>query len=124
MVDPVEPHKVFRVAQENGVDLKLVLTTHHHWFVISAHFPLSFELFYSCVCVCVVVLIFRFGVCLHLSVFNVFAIYYYVLELLIHNLSHIECVLAYKFCCYRALKVDLPKTEVHLWLCCEVDKLL
>nr|GMC59240.1 hydroxyacylglutathione hydrolase cytoplasmic [Ipomoea batatas] len=31
VVDPVEPHKVFRVAQENGVDLKLVLTTHHHW---------------------------------------------------------------------------------------------
>ncbi|GFP86636.1 hydroxyacylglutathione hydrolase cytoplasmic [Phtheirospermum japonicum] len=31
VVDPVEPHKVLRVAQENGVDLKLVLTTHHHW---------------------------------------------------------------------------------------------
>lgn len=30
-VDPAEPHKVFRAAQENGVDLKLVLTTHHHW---------------------------------------------------------------------------------------------
>ncbi|KAL0359087.1 UNVERIFIED_CONTAM: Hydroxyacylglutathione hydrolase cytoplasmic [Sesamum angustifolium] len=31
VVDPVEPHKILRVAQENGVDLKLVLTTHHHW---------------------------------------------------------------------------------------------
>lgn len=33
VVDPVEPHKVLRVAQENEVDLKFVLTTHHHWFV-------------------------------------------------------------------------------------------
>ncbi|XP_060202063.1 hydroxyacylglutathione hydrolase cytoplasmic-like [Lycium barbarum] len=31
VVDPVEPHKVLRVAQENQVDLKFVLTTHHHW---------------------------------------------------------------------------------------------
>ncbi|CAA2960564.1 hydroxyacylglutathione hydrolase cytoplasmic [Olea europaea subsp. europaea] len=31
VVDPVEPHSILRVAQENGVDLKLVLTTHHHW---------------------------------------------------------------------------------------------
>ncbi|KAL3521338.1 hypothetical protein ACH5RR_019487 [Cinchona calisaya] len=31
VVDPAEPHKVFLAAQENGVDLKLVLTTHHHW---------------------------------------------------------------------------------------------
>lgn len=31
VVDPVEPHKILRVAQENGVDLKLLLTTHHHW---------------------------------------------------------------------------------------------
>ncbi|XP_057776692.1 hydroxyacylglutathione hydrolase cytoplasmic [Salvia miltiorrhiza] len=31
VVDPVEPHKILRVAQENGVHLKLVLTTHHHW---------------------------------------------------------------------------------------------
>ncbi|KAK4718333.1 hypothetical protein R3W88_016671 [Solanum pinnatisectum] len=31
VVDPVEPHKVLRVAQENEVDLKFVLTTHHHW---------------------------------------------------------------------------------------------
>ncbi|XP_073126960.1 hydroxyacylglutathione hydrolase cytoplasmic [Henckelia pumila] len=31
VVDPVEPPKILRVAQENGVDLKLVLTTHHHW---------------------------------------------------------------------------------------------
>lgn len=31
VVDPVEPHKIIRVAQENGVNLKFVLTTHHHW---------------------------------------------------------------------------------------------
>ncbi|KAK3022371.1 hypothetical protein RJ639_047345 [Escallonia herrerae] len=31
VVDPVEPEKVLQVASENGVDLKLVLTTHHHW---------------------------------------------------------------------------------------------
>ncbi|XP_010278945.1 PREDICTED: hydroxyacylglutathione hydrolase cytoplasmic [Nelumbo nucifera] len=31
VVDPVEPEKILRVAAENGVDLKLVLTTHHHW---------------------------------------------------------------------------------------------
>ncbi|KAL7147646.1 hypothetical protein ABFS83_06G121100 [Erythranthe nasuta] len=31
VVDPVEPHKILRVAEENGVHLKLVLTTHHHW---------------------------------------------------------------------------------------------
>ncbi|CAA0811000.1 Hydroxyacylglutathione hydrolase cytoplasmic [Striga hermonthica] len=31
VVDPVEPHKILRIAQENGVELKLVLTTHHHW---------------------------------------------------------------------------------------------
>ncbi|KVI10042.1 Beta-lactamase-like protein [Cynara cardunculus var. scolymus] len=31
VVDPVEPEKVVGVAKENGVDLKLVLTTHHHW---------------------------------------------------------------------------------------------
>lgn len=30
-VDPVEPHNVLRVAEENGLDLKMVLTTHHHW---------------------------------------------------------------------------------------------
>ncbi|GJT04303.1 hydroxyacylglutathione hydrolase, cytoplasmic, partial [Tanacetum coccineum] len=32
VVDPVEPEKVISVAKEHGVDLKLVLTTHHHWF--------------------------------------------------------------------------------------------
>ncbi|KZV42598.1 hydroxyacylglutathione hydrolase cytoplasmic [Dorcoceras hygrometricum] len=32
VVDPVEPEKILRVAQENGVALKLVLTTHHHWW--------------------------------------------------------------------------------------------
>ncbi|KMZ57791.1 Hydroxyacylglutathione hydrolase [Zostera marina] len=30
-VDPVEPEKVLSMASELGVDLKLVLTTHHHW---------------------------------------------------------------------------------------------
>ncbi|KAF4380057.1 hypothetical protein F8388_018181 [Cannabis sativa] len=30
-VDPVEPEKVLNVAQQHGVVLKLVLTTHHHW---------------------------------------------------------------------------------------------
>lgn len=32
-VDPVEPDKVLGVAKENGVELKSVLTTHHHWYV-------------------------------------------------------------------------------------------
>ncbi|EXC21105.1 Hydroxyacylglutathione hydrolase cytoplasmic [Morus notabilis] len=31
VVDPVEPEKVVGVAQQHGVLLKLVLTTHHHW---------------------------------------------------------------------------------------------
>ncbi|KAL6526897.1 Hydroxyacylglutathione hydrolase cytoplasmic [Orobanche gracilis] len=31
VVDPAEPRKILRVAEENGVELKLVLTTHHHW---------------------------------------------------------------------------------------------
>ncbi|XAR66056.1 Hydroxyacylglutathione hydrolase [Bertholletia excelsa] len=31
VVDPVEPEKVLRVSKDNGVELKLVLTTHHHW---------------------------------------------------------------------------------------------
>lgn len=30
-VDPVEPEKVIQVSNENGVQLKAVLTTHHHW---------------------------------------------------------------------------------------------
>ncbi|XP_043710235.1 hydroxyacylglutathione hydrolase cytoplasmic-like [Telopea speciosissima] len=30
-VDPVEPEKLLQAVNENGVDLKLVLTTHHHW---------------------------------------------------------------------------------------------
>lgn len=41
VVDPVEPHKILRVAQENGVDLKLLLTTHHHWFLSLLPFPFS-----------------------------------------------------------------------------------
>ncbi|KAA0067033.1 hydroxyacylglutathione hydrolase cytoplasmic [Cucumis melo var. makuwa] len=31
VVDPVEPEKIVNVANEHGVHLKLVLTTHHHW---------------------------------------------------------------------------------------------
>ncbi|KAL8192832.1 hypothetical protein R6Q57_027280 [Mikania cordata] len=31
VVDPVEPEKVIEVAKENSVELKIVLTTHHHW---------------------------------------------------------------------------------------------
>ncbi|MED6114188.1 Hydroxyacylglutathione hydrolase cytoplasmic [Stylosanthes scabra] len=30
-VDPVEPQKVLEAANSHGVNLKLVLTTHHHW---------------------------------------------------------------------------------------------
>ncbi|KAJ8649874.1 hypothetical protein MRB53_002897 [Persea americana] len=30
-VDPVEPEKILSVAKDNGADLKMVLTTHHHW---------------------------------------------------------------------------------------------
>lgn len=31
VVDPVEPEKVMRAVKEEGVNLKSVLTTHHHW---------------------------------------------------------------------------------------------
>ncbi|KAM7275618.1 hypothetical protein ACFE04_017484 [Oxalis oulophora] len=31
VVDPVEPEKVLEVAKQHGANLKLVLTTHHHW---------------------------------------------------------------------------------------------
>ncbi|KAL1337371.1 hypothetical protein HN51_032045 [Arachis hypogaea] len=31
VVDPVEPQKVLEAANSHGVNLKLVLTTHHHW---------------------------------------------------------------------------------------------
>lgn len=31
-VDPVEPEKILSVAKDNGADLKMVLTTHHHWY--------------------------------------------------------------------------------------------
>ncbi|KAM5556915.1 hypothetical protein ABKV19_024349 [Rosa sericea] len=31
VVDPVEPEKVLKAAQEHGAQVKLVLTTHHHW---------------------------------------------------------------------------------------------
>ncbi|KAL5733058.1 hypothetical protein ACOSP7_032396 [Xanthoceras sorbifolium] len=31
VVDPVEPEKVLEVAKRHGVDLKIILTTHHHW---------------------------------------------------------------------------------------------
>ncbi|XP_047321926.1 hydroxyacylglutathione hydrolase cytoplasmic [Impatiens glandulifera] len=30
-VDPVEPEKVLRICQEIGCQLKIILTTHHHW---------------------------------------------------------------------------------------------
>ncbi|RWR80528.1 hypothetical protein CKAN_00917100 [Cinnamomum micranthum f. kanehirae] len=30
-VDPVEPENILSVAKDNGADLKMVLTTHHHW---------------------------------------------------------------------------------------------
>ncbi|CAI0459263.1 unnamed protein product [Linum tenue] len=31
VVDPVEPEKLVKAAEEHGVQIKLVLTTHHHW---------------------------------------------------------------------------------------------
>lgn len=31
VVDPVEPEKILQAANSHGVNLKLVLTTHHHW---------------------------------------------------------------------------------------------
>ncbi|KAK4836684.1 hypothetical protein QYF36_026288 [Acer negundo] len=31
IVDPVEPEKVLEAAKQHGVDLKIILTTHHHW---------------------------------------------------------------------------------------------
>ncbi|KAL9689154.1 hypothetical protein QQ045_033587 [Rhodiola kirilowii] len=31
LVDPVEPEKVLKVANEHGASPKMVLTTHHHW---------------------------------------------------------------------------------------------
>ncbi|XP_068668598.1 hydroxyacylglutathione hydrolase cytoplasmic [Aristolochia californica] len=31
VVDPVEPEKILPVVKENGANLELVLTTHHHW---------------------------------------------------------------------------------------------
>ncbi|CAI0457333.1 unnamed protein product [Linum tenue] len=31
VVDPVEPEKLVEAAGEHGVQIKLVLTTHHHW---------------------------------------------------------------------------------------------
>uniref|UniRef100_A0A3N7FAV2 hydroxyacylglutathione hydrolase n=1 Tax=Populus trichocarpa TaxID=3694 RepID=A0A3N7FAV2_POPTR len=31
VVDPVEPEKLVNAANEHGLHLKLVLTTHHHW---------------------------------------------------------------------------------------------
>ncbi|KAL5801283.1 hypothetical protein ACOSQ3_032915 [Xanthoceras sorbifolium] len=31
VVDPVEPEKVLEAAKRHGVDLKIILTTHHHW---------------------------------------------------------------------------------------------
>lgn len=34
-MDPVEPEKVLKAAQEHGVQVKLVLTTHHHWYALT-----------------------------------------------------------------------------------------
>ncbi|KAF5736486.1 Hydroxyacylglutathione hydrolase cytoplasmic family protein [Tripterygium wilfordii] len=31
VVDPVEPEKILQAATDHGVQLKFVLTTHHHW---------------------------------------------------------------------------------------------
>ncbi|KDP21620.1 hypothetical protein JCGZ_03291 [Jatropha curcas] len=31
VVDPVEPDKILQTANQHGVNLKFVLTTHHHW---------------------------------------------------------------------------------------------
>ncbi|XP_068319214.1 hydroxyacylglutathione hydrolase cytoplasmic-like [Pyrus communis] len=31
VVDPVEPEKVLKAAQEHGVRIKLILTTRHYW---------------------------------------------------------------------------------------------
>lgn len=51
-VDPVEPEKVLKAAQEHGVDIKLVLTTHHHWCVNVCTFSsnLPFNHLYSHPC--------------------------------------------------------------------------
>ncbi len=35
-VDPVEPQKVLDKAQEEGVQVTRVLTTHHHWYVLTS----------------------------------------------------------------------------------------
>jgi len=31
-VDPAEPEKILEAANSQGLNLKLVLTTHHHWY--------------------------------------------------------------------------------------------
>lgn len=31
-VDPAEPGKVLEAAKKEGVEVKSVLTTHHHWY--------------------------------------------------------------------------------------------
>lgn len=35
VVDPVDPQKVVEAVKKYGVNLTSVLTTHHHWYVIS-----------------------------------------------------------------------------------------
>jgi hydroxyacylglutathione hydrolase len=35
IVDPVNPSKVVEIVNQENVKLTTVLTTHHHWFVIS-----------------------------------------------------------------------------------------
>lgn len=34
IVDPVEPDTVIAAVEEEGVSLKTVLTTHHHWYFL------------------------------------------------------------------------------------------
>lgn len=35
IVDPVEPDTVIAAVEEEGVSLKTVLTTHHHWYSLN-----------------------------------------------------------------------------------------
>jgi hydroxyacylglutathione hydrolase len=35
-VDPVEPEKVLKAASEVGAYIDCVLTTHHHWYIITS----------------------------------------------------------------------------------------
>lgn len=35
-VDPVEPAKVISAAEKEGVKISSVLTTHHHWYLLTS----------------------------------------------------------------------------------------